>query len=116
MVTIHGFMHAVFWHRIDVKDSYVIRNKVDRRPVKAWTESASYKAYTYKEADADLIHAPGEAWWMSYRWQLECFVNRVKGRKTKSWVSGEDSVSQMKMLDMAYEKSGLGLRPTSDYR
>ncbi|KAF4636108.1 hypothetical protein G7Y89_g1969 [Cudoniella acicularis] len=115
-VTLHGFLHAVVWHRIDVKDSYMIRNKADRQPVKKWVESKSYKTYTYKEAGGEFANLPGEDWWMSYRYQLEEFVNRVKGRQTQYWISGEDSVNQMKMIDMAYEKSGLGLRPTSSFR
>ena len=53
---------------------------------------------------------------MSYRYQLEEFVNRIKGSETQYWVTGEDSIKQMRMVDMAYEKSGLGLRPTSSYR
>ncbi|KAJ6006618.1 oxidoreductase [Penicillium sp. IBT 35674x] len=27
-VTLHGFLHAFVWHRIDVEDSYVLREKV----------------------------------------------------------------------------------------
>lgn len=53
---------------------------------------------------------------MSYRYQLEEFVNRVNDRPTQYWVSGEDSVNQMKMIDIAYEKSGLGLRPISSFK
>lgn len=115
-VTLHGFIHAFIWHRIDVKDSYVTRNKADGQPLKKWVESKSHKAYTYKEAGGKFAHLPGEDWWMSYRYQLEEFVNRVKGRPTQYWVSGEDSANQMKMIDMAYEKSGLGLRPTSSFK
>lgn len=125
-VTLHGFMHAIVWHRIDVKDSYVIRNIKDRQPIRKWVESTSYKAYSYKEAAAgggargDGVAfgggLPGEDWWMSYRYQLEEFVNRVRGRPTAYWIDGEDSVNQMKMIDMCYEKSGLGLRPTSSFR
>lgn len=115
-VTLHGYMHAILWHRIDVKDSYVIRKKEDRQPVKKWVESSSHKAYTYKDAGGQFEDLPGEDWWMSYRHQLEQFVNRVKGRKTAYWVDGEDSIGQMRMVDMAYEQSGLGLRPTSSFR
>ena len=115
-VTLHGLMHAVLWHRIDVKDSYTIRSKADSHPIKKWVESSSHKAYTYKDAGGKFVNAPGEDWWMSYRYQLEEFVNRVKGRKTQHWVTGEDSIKQMRMVDMAYEKSGLGLRPTSHFR
>ncbi|KAJ5452801.1 Oxidoreductase N-terminal [Penicillium cf. griseofulvum] len=116
VVTLHGFIHAVIWHRIDVKDTFIIRNKGDRMPLKTWTESKSHKAYSYKEAGGEFANLPGEDWWMSYRYQLEEFVNRVKGRSTQYWVEGKDSWDQMKMVDMAYEKSGLGLRPTSEFR
>ncbi|KAJ5547082.1 oxidoreductase [Penicillium frequentans] len=114
-VTLHGFMHAFVWHRIDVEDSYVIREKVKGMIVKAWVESESHKAYSYKDAGGEFGNPPGETWWMSYRYQLEEFVNRVKGRKTQYWISGDDSLNQMKMIDTAYEKSGLGLRPTSAF-
>lgn len=115
-VTLHGFIHAFIWHRIDVKDSFAIRNKDDHKPVKNWVEANSHKAYTYKEAGDEFTNLPGEDWWMSYRYQLEEFVNRIKGRETQYWVGREDSNNQMKMIDMAYEKSGLGIRPTSSFR
>ena len=115
-VTLHGFLNAFIWHRIDIKDSYTIRNKADREPVKTWVESKSHKAYSFKESKGESADFPGEDWWMSYRYQLEAFVNRIKGRPTQYWVSGEDSVKQMKMIDMAYGKSGLGLRPTSSFK
>ncbi|KAJ6109451.1 Oxidoreductase N-terminal [Penicillium sp. IBT 16267x] len=118
VVTLHGFIHAFIWHRIDVKDTFVIRNKekTDDRPIKTWVESQTHKAYSYKEAGGEFANIPGEAWWMSYRYQLEEFVNRVKGRPTQYCVGGQDSWNQMKMIDLAYEKSGLGLRPTSEFR
>ena len=40
-VTMHGYMHAVLWHRIDVKDSYTIRDKADGRPVNIFFDSRS---------------------------------------------------------------------------
>jgi predicted dehydrogenase len=115
-VTMHGYMHAILWHRIDVKNSYVIRYKSDHRPVKTWVESSSHKAYSYHDAGGEFADQPGEVWWMSYRHQLEQFVNKIKGRKTQYWVTGEDSIKQTRMVDMAYKKSGLGLRPTSSFR
>ncbi|KAJ5585467.1 Oxidoreductase N-terminal [Penicillium hispanicum] len=108
VVTLHGFIHAFIWHCIDVEDTFVICNKGDSRPIKTWTQSKSHKAYSYKEAGGEFANLPGEDWWMSYRYQLEEFVNRVKGRSTLYWVEGQDSWEQMKMIDMAYEKSGLG--------
>lgn len=114
-LTLQGMIHGVFWHRIDVKETNVVRTK-DGKEVKRWTTSKSHKAYTFKEAGGEFASLPGEVYWMSYRHQLEQFVNKVKGRPVTHWISGEDSLAQMKMLDMAYEKSGLGPRPTSKYR
>ena len=116
VLTLYGLIHAFLWHRIDIKDVFEIRNKDSGEVIKRWEKQESHKAYTFKEAGGEFADLPGEVYWMSYRHQLEQFVNRVKGRKTQHWVSGEDSIAQTKMLDMAYEKSGLGLRPTSTYR
>ena len=115
-LTLYGLIHGIFWHRIDVKDVFEIRSKDDGKVMRKWEEKKSHKAYTFKEAGGKFADLPGEVYWMSYRYQLEQFVNRVKGRKTQHWVSSEDSIAQSKMLDMAYEKSGLGLRPTSTFR
>ncbi|KAF0321529.1 D-xylose 1-dehydrogenase (NADP(+)) 2 [Colletotrichum sp. SAR11_59] len=102
-----NFMFGGIWHRIDVSDEFVIKNKSNGAVVKRWTEKQSKKAYTFQEAG---IQAAGEEHWITYRHQLEQFVNRVKGRETPFWVDGEDSINQMRMIDMAYEKAGLPLR------
>jgi predicted dehydrogenase len=115
-LTLNGLIHGVLWHRIDIEDIYTIRRKDTGNVVKTWTEKRSEKKYTFKEAGKEFADLPGEPWWMSYRHQLEEFVNKVKGRNTHVWISGEDSIAQMKMIDMAYTKSGLGLRPTSSFR
>lgn len=115
IVTLHGFMNAFIWHRIDVEDRFVIRRTSDKQPIRTWVESNSHKAYTYKESGGERAHLESEPWWMSYRFQLAEFVKRVKGQKTHYWIEGEDSINQMKMIDLAYEKSGLGLRPTSTF-
>ena len=39
-----------------------------------------------------------------YRYQLEAFVDKVKGREPRDWVTGEDSIKNMECLDMVYEK------------
>ena len=111
----HGIIHGIFWHRIDVKDVFEIRSKDDGSVIRKWTEQKSHKTYSFNEAGGEFADLPGETSWMSYRYMLEQFVNRVRGRETQHWVNGPDSIAQMKMLDMAYEKSGLGLRPTSQY-
>ncbi|KAI4211564.1 MAG: hypothetical protein LQ351_005605 [Letrouitia transgressa] len=111
-VTLHGYIQAIAWHRIDVRDEFEIKEK-NGKVVKKWTERKSHKAYSFKEAGGEFEGLPGEDWWMSYRYQLEQFVDRVKGRKTKVWVDHEDSVRNMEMVDMAYKKSGLGPRPSN---
>ncbi|KAJ5551691.1 hypothetical protein N7535_000365 [Penicillium sp. DV-2018c] len=115
-LTLHGFVHGVFWHRIDIKDVFEIRDRDTGEIVRRWEEKTHHKAYTFKEAGGGFENLPGESYWMSYRHQMEQFVNRVKGRKTQTWVDGKDSIAQMKILDMAYEKSGLAPRPTSSFR
>lgn len=114
-LTLNGMIHGVFWHRIDVHDIFEVRNKDTGTVVKQWEENKSHKAYTFKEAGGQFTDLPGETHWMSYRYQLEAFVNRIKGRPTQEWVGAEDSISQMKMIDMAYRKSGLEPRPTGEY-
>jgi predicted dehydrogenase len=113
--TLHGIVHGIFWHRIDLHDTFEVREKSTGRVVKTWTEKHSEKAYTFAEAGTDFACLPSEASWMSFRHQLEQFVNRVKGRETTTWVDGEESIRQMQMIDMAYEKSGLGARPSSKF-
>jgi predicted dehydrogenase len=114
-ITLHEFMHGAIWHRIDVKDVFVIRNATDGKVLKRWEEIVSHKAYTFEDAGNLFLGFPSEDFWTSYRHQLEQFVNRVRGRKTASWVDGEDSIAQMKMIDMAYAKSGLGARPSRPF-
>ncbi|KAI1284296.1 hypothetical protein F5Y07DRAFT_393268 [Xylaria sp. FL0933] len=90
--------------------------KGDDHIVKQWAEKQSHKAYTFREAGDQFAGLPGEPWWMSYGYQQEQFVNRVKGRETQAWISYEDSINNMKMVDMANEKSGLGPRPSGAFK
>lgn len=65
----------------------------------------------YKPADGK-----GEEWWSAYRYQLEAFVDKVRGRKPQEWLSAEDSLHEMRTIDTIYTKCGLPLRPTSEYK
>ncbi|KAJ7180878.1 NAD(P)-binding protein [Mycena filopes] len=65
------------------------------------------KAYTFPDL--------GEPWWTTYRYQLEAFVNKVKGRTPHAWVTKEDSIANMKVIESVYAKTGLGSRPKSTY-
>ncbi|KAG6856221.1 hypothetical protein H0H87_006372 [Tephrocybe sp. NHM501043] len=70
------------------------------------------KAYTFKEGK---MEGKGEAWWTTYRFQLEAFVDRIKGRTPQTWLDKEDSIANMHWIEQIYAKTGLGSRPKSDY-
>lgn len=70
-----------------------------------------HKAYKGSSATGER----GDASWSTYRWQLEVFVDRLRGREPAHWVTNKSSVDQMKTIDMVYAKAGLPLRPTTSY-
>ena len=101
-VTFWSYVLPTFWHRIDVKEHHIIRNKADKKVAKRWAETSYVKEYG------------GHPSWTTYRWQLEEFVNKIRRRPGSGvWMGAEDSVKQMEMIDSAYAKAGLPLRPTS---
>ena len=105
-VILWNFIAPFFWHRIDVVDEHTVRVEESGKIIKQWKQKAVIQEYG----------PPGKEFWTSYRWQLEAFVDKIKGRdEVGVWVSGEDSIKQMKAIDMVYEKAGLPLRPTSEY-
>ena len=98
-----AYVIPTFWHRIDVKEHHMVRNKADDRKVtKQWTKTSYIKEYSEYPS------------WTTYRWQLEEFVNKIRRRSgSRAWMDAEDSIKQMQMIDSAYTKAGLPLRPTS---
>ncbi|KZW02292.1 NAD(P)-binding protein [Exidia glandulosa HHB12029] len=77
-----------------------------------------------KRATTEKVYSPGplsqnkhkgEDWWSTYRYQLEAFVDKVRGREPVYWMTGEDSIKQMEAVEMVYRKSGMGARPASTY-
>jgi len=110
-VTMWNPMGPFFWHRIDILEQHTIRAKNDKKVIRAWETKESKKAYKWQDEGKK-----GEEWWTTYRYQLEAFVDKVKGRKGDGvWMEGVDSVNQMRMIDSAYEKAGMLIRPTSAY-
>lgn len=106
-VIIWNFTMASIWHRIDVVEHHVLRYRKDGRIQRQWTEKTYFKQYSDESSDAS---------WTTHRHQLEQFVNKVRGRQGSGvWIDGEDSIRQMEMIDGAYEKAGLPLRPSSTY-
>ncbi|KAF6764091.1 NAD(P)-binding protein [Ephemerocybe angulata] len=73
------------------------------------------KAYVFSGSDGVGGGQRGEVWWETYRYQLEAFVDRVKGREVRTWVDKEDSVANMDWIEKVYAVSGLGSRPKSTY-
>ena len=39
-----------------------------------------------------------------YRYQLEAFVDKVKGRTPQTWVTAEDSIANIEAIEKVYEK------------
>ncbi|KAF8637606.1 hypothetical protein AX17_002675 [Amanita inopinata Kibby_2008] len=81
---------------------------IDRRGQKPVTE----KAYTFAQAK---MEGKGEDWWTTYRYQLEAFVDKLRGRVPQTWLDKEDAVSNIGWIERIYELSGLGLRPKSTF-
>ncbi|KAH8904378.1 NAD(P)-binding protein [Coniochaeta sp. PMI_546] len=113
-VTDTNFVIGAFWHRIVVESEFEVRRTDSGKVVRKWTTREVKKAYTLKEAGLDR---PSEKYWLTYRYMLEEFVNKVRKREGSGlWVDGDDSVNQMKMLDMAYEKAGLPVRKSPGFK
>lgn len=109
--TIWNPLMPTVYHRILIENTHSVYQ--DGEVVKSWTESRLMKVYKWHESGEGKV---GEGWWTTYRYQLEAFVNEVRRRPGSGvWVSGDDSIKQMEMIDGAYMKAGLPLRPTSIY-
>ncbi|KAG6897822.1 hypothetical protein C0992_010626 [Termitomyces sp. T32_za158] len=101
-IEIYNFVMPTLYHSIKVttKDA---RNK---------TKTRVEKVYTFTDGK---MEGKGEAWWTTYRFQLEAFVDRVKERTTQTWVDKEDSIANIHWIEQIYAKTGLGSRPKSEY-
>ncbi|KAI4128446.1 MAG: hypothetical protein LQ338_002719 [Usnochroma carphineum] len=102
-VVMWNWVVPTVYHRIDIHEKHTIRGTTDGNVVKTWTDTSYVKEYVGKV---------GAESWMTYRHQLEEFVNRIRKRPTNSWVDGDDSIKQMEMIDGAYQKAGLPVRPS----
>lgn len=113
-VTFVNFILSGVYHRVDIVDEFAVVKKDTFEVVRKFTKKETRKAYSFKEMGVDL---PGEIYWQTYRHMLGQFVNRIRGREGSGvFIPHEDSIAQMKGLDMVYEKSGLGRRPTRELR
>jgi predicted dehydrogenase len=110
-VTFCNLMWPTNYHYITVEDKFEIRDASSLKVKREYTKTETKKAYTFREMDQDVA---GEIHWSTYRYMLEEFVNKIKGRKGSGvFISHKESIAQSCALDMIYRKSGLGVRPTS---
>lgn len=55
----------------------------------------------------------GNLGWTTYRYQLEAFVDKLRGRTPEHWHDAQDSITNMEWLEAIYKETGLGSRPPS---
>jgi predicted dehydrogenase len=55
----------------------------------------------------------GKSYWSTYRYQLEAFTHKVRGKDVPYWIPGEESVAQMEVIDAIYRAAGLPVRPST---
>nr|WNS47925.1 CapJ [Capnodium sp. TTI-000886] len=112
-VTLWNLVFLHLYHTIEVKDKHRLISKHSHE-VRSWTVAKTIKSYNWPNKTKGR---PGEDWWSTYRFQLEEFVNRVKGRAGSGvWVESADSIAQMEIIDEVYRKGGLDIRSTSSFR
>ncbi|KZV71739.1 NAD-binding protein [Peniophora sp. CONT] len=79
-----------------------------------------YIAVSVRGEDGKVIERTekhyGKEGWSTYRYQLEAFVDKVRGRKPQHWYDGEDSIQDMTWIQKVYEETGLGARPASSFK
>ncbi|KAF8317886.1 NAD(P)-binding protein [Clavulina sp. PMI_390] len=100
-VCLYNFIAPSLWHSIEV-----IEGKGDG------AKKSYRKAYTFEGLDSN---AKSDASWLTYRYQLEAFVDKVLGRTPQTWVTEEQTLGNLAALEMVYKNSGLGARPASTY-
>ncbi|GJE97739.1 Gfo/Idh/MocA family oxidoreductase [Phanerochaete sordida] len=102
-LSMFNFMIPTMYHTIQV----VVREGKGGKSAKKRVEKV------YKPTEPGK---KGEDWWITYRYQLEAFVDKVKGREPDYWISAEDSISNIFWVQKVYEKTGLGSRPKSTFK
>ncbi|KAJ5919106.1 hypothetical protein N7466_010049 [Penicillium verhagenii] len=115
-VVLWNHLMPSIYHRIDVEDVYSVR--VGEEVVRTWKDARFVQAYTFPTGDRRVgTSGGGKEWWSSYFYQLEEFVNKVKGREGSGvWIDGEDSIKQMEAIDLVYKKAGMQTRPSSGFQ
>jgi len=55
----------------------------------------------------------GNLGWSTYRYQLEAFIDKLRGRNPEHWHDAQDSITNMQWIEAIYNETGLGSRPAS---
>ncbi|KAH9967538.1 NAD-P-binding protein [Russula dissimulans] len=55
----------------------------------------------------------GNLGWTTYRYQLEAFIDKLRGRNPEHWLDAQDSIANMQWIEAIYKETGLGSRPAS---
>ncbi|KAH9967102.1 NAD-P-binding protein [Russula compacta] len=55
----------------------------------------------------------GNPGWTTYRYQLEAFIDKLRGRNPEHWFDAQDSITNMEWIEAIYQETGLGSRPPS---
>ncbi|CAL1708037.1 unnamed protein product [Somion occarium] len=104
-MTVKFFVLPFVYHSINVSVKDGQSGKGAKKRTEKVYSPTSVKGRTLK----------GEEWWASYRYQLEAFVDKVKGREPDTWLTAEESIANLQTIEKVYEKAGLPPRPKSTF-
>ncbi|KEF60056.1 uncharacterized protein A1O9_04906 [Exophiala aquamarina CBS 119918] len=112
-ITFDNFMGPWISHSIAI--TAVTRDPTGQRILRRGKkiQTACYQGGPLWEQEESRTGAKvGEAWWTTWRYQLEGFVRRVKDGEAYAgpWVTLDESVRTMEMIDAVYAKGGLPVR------
>ncbi|KAI0363892.1 NAD-P-binding protein [Pilatotrama ljubarskyi] len=62
-----------------------------------------------------LPNGGGETSWTTYRYQLEAFVDKVRGRTPQYWTNPKTTIMQMECIEKIYSAAGMPPRIASSY-
>lgn len=108
-IVFYNFMGPHGGHRIEIITTTTYRN-AEGKVFDVERHVETKKQYVWPEGKGGGVK--GEDFWSTYRYQLEAFVDRVKGRTGSGvWLDSEDAIAQMEAIDKTYEKAGMATRP-----
>lgn len=101
--------------RVTVDDKFVVRNEATGVESNHGETHTVMKPYKLRDAGIDRFSCE---YWSAPRFMLQEFVNRLKGRLqdgSQVWVTGNQTLGIMKMIEMAHQWAEWALPPTSPF-